>query len=502
VNARSGYLLALAGSLLFKIIVGSRIGLTGDEAYYYVYGSFPSLGYYDHPPMIAWILHLVMYLGKSELVLRVPTILFSTLVGPGILALLKDRDETKAYLVATLYLISPLNLLYVLVTTDTPLYLFSFLSAFFFHKALNANRTVHFALSGAFLGCAFLSKYFAVFLGISYLVYVLAFERTRARIPGILVLYLSLLPFAALNLYWNYTHSWVNVLFNLFNRNAGERFAFSKVALNAAMQLYLVTPPIAWLLWKKRRTFPGKWSAGDHLRVYAFLFAFPVLVFTAMSLVKKIGLHWTLSFHPFLFVALFVFLDGDDLRKGLRWMGIYSLAHVALVAVVLALPYDTWKGARFHKDIVFLTRGAEIAERLRPYDGRYRLATTGYMQSATMSYHFGKYFFVFGTGSHNGRQDDLLTDFRELDGENILIFSNRKVEAAAYAPFFASLEVADFQVDGIGYWYMLGRDFRYAAYRDGVLTRVRDTYYDIPGWLPRTPSFFYERYFPADARAR
>ncbi|MEJ1959728.1 MAG: hypothetical protein WDM70_10175 [Nitrosomonadales bacterium] len=34
-----------------------------------------------------------------------------------------------------------------------------------------------------------------------------------------------------LNLYWNYTHCWDNILFNLYNRNEGEEFSLGKVAI-------------------------------------------------------------------------------------------------------------------------------------------------------------------------------------------------------------------------------------------------------------------------------
>jgi len=49
-----------------------------------------------------------------------------------------------------------------------------------------------YALSGLFIGCAFLSKYFSVVLGLAYLVYFAAFRRERW--PALLLLVLCALP--------------------------------------------------------------------------------------------------------------------------------------------------------------------------------------------------------------------------------------------------------------------------------------------------------------------
>src|SRR3978361_2327780 len=44
--------------LLFTVILihGSLIGLTDDEAYYWVLAQKPALGYAYHPPAVAWII--------------------------------------------------------------------------------------------------------------------------------------------------------------------------------------------------------------------------------------------------------------------------------------------------------------------------------------------------------------------------------------------------------------------------------------------------------------
>ena len=44
--------LSIGGGLL-------NLPFTGDEAYFLVWGQKPALGYYDHPPMVGWMLALL-----------------------------------------------------------------------------------------------------------------------------------------------------------------------------------------------------------------------------------------------------------------------------------------------------------------------------------------------------------------------------------------------------------------------------------------------------------
>src|ERR1017187_8187539 len=112
---RSSFKFVLLLTLAIKFILAWILPMSGDEAYFIVWAHHPDFGYYDHPPMVGWLLQLLLYLGSSEVLLRLPAILLSTLLGIGIYQLFKPYDEAKAALVAILYLVSPLNILNVLV---------------------------------------------------------------------------------------------------------------------------------------------------------------------------------------------------------------------------------------------------------------------------------------------------------------------------------------------------------------------------------------------------
>src|SRR3990172_4952316 len=398
------FLWAMGGTLLLKMALSFVVPLTNDEAYYYQQAIRPALGYRDHPPMAAWFLYPFLLLGKTEWVIRLPAILSSTLVGVGIYFLPREHDATKARATAILYLVSPLNILFFPYTSDTPLYLFSFLSAFFFYKAVREERYLSYILSGAFLGLSFLSKYLAVFLGASYALYFLSARKDRRRLAGILLLVLSAAPFVAQNVFWNYTHSWANVLFNLYNRNTGMRFDLQSVALHVVTQLYLVTPPVLFLLYRERKGMTER-MMGSPLLAFAVLFLVPIAMLTVLSTVKSIGVHWAVSFYPYLFLALFAVSGTERIAGAVQGMGVFTMAHIAILAVLL-----------------FFFKAPEVAARLMAFEREYTFSTTSYASAARLSYYTGNHFVVFGHGSAHGRADDLWTDFRLLDGKNILVF--------------------------------------------------------------------------------
>ena len=488
----------LFATLAIKLMLAWLIPLSGDEAYFVLWANHLDYGYYDHPPMVGWFLHLMLFLGSSEVILRLPSILTSILIGVGIYRLLKPLDENRGALVAMLFLVSPINILNVLVTTDTPLILFAFFSMAALFKALQKNKPGWYPLSGVFFGLAFLSKYFAVLLGLSYLVYFLFSAKSRSKTGGFALLYLASMPFALININWNYTHCWDNILFNLYTRNENAHFSFGTIAAFFAVQLYLITPPLLWYLYKHRAEFWQKISR-EQFQVFLFIFVVPLAIFTLLSFKKMVGLHWVLAFYPALYMLIYPLLSQAELVKLLKFMLAFSAVHLLAIAIIAMLPMESWKHNKLYGGIVFMFEPAKIAEVIRPYEQQdFLLATDGYSPSATISYHYGKEFFVFGEGGLHARQDDMLTDFRQFQGRNILILTKSVPNMQDYTPYFKHVEIKIFTLRDANFYLLLGYDFNYQQYREGVLRPVKDKYYKIPSWLPHAPCYFCDKYFPGE----
>lgn len=67
-----GWLLAL---VVFRLWFSVVLPMTGDEAYFVLWGEHPAGGYYDHPPMVGWWLTGLLAVGRAEWLLRLPVLL-------------------------------------------------------------------------------------------------------------------------------------------------------------------------------------------------------------------------------------------------------------------------------------------------------------------------------------------------------------------------------------------------------------------------------------------
>ena len=141
---RQWWWLALAATLAFRFWLGAALPITADEAYFTLWGRYPALGYYDHPPMVGWLLAPLVAVSQAEWVVRLPSILL-----PAALALLVRqalaagfaRDADTADLAALAVLLVPMNVWNVFITTDTPLAFFAVASLLAFARQRSSPST-------------------------------------------------------------------------------------------------------------------------------------------------------------------------------------------------------------------------------------------------------------------------------------------------------------------------------------------------------------------------
>ncbi len=482
---------ALAAALVFRLWLAAVAPITADEAYFILWGRHPALGYYDHPPMIGWLLAPLAGVSEAPWLMRLPAVLVPALVALAVRAALArwfEAGEARASLAGLAVLLAPLNVWNVLITTDTPLVLFSAASTLAFARGAQKQSARWFFVSGIFLGLAFLSKYFAVLLGVAFLAYA-ALKRNPKSFALVL---LGGLPLGLLNLYWNYEACWCNVMFNAINRHDDAGLGWSTPLLYAAALAYFAAP-LLWYAWRERARLGWR----DPVRLALVLaWVVPLAVFALLSPVKRIGLHWLLSFLPAL--ALTVALALDERRLGLvvRFFAVVAAVHVFAAVVAAALPRETWKNTSLYSRIVFPGRISELMDAVSPYaDGRV-LAADSYAAGALFSYYAGTHVPVFGVGTSHARQDDLETDWRALEGKDLLVLRRQPLAPGEYQPYFRKVETKRIALGGGHYHAVIGSGFDYATYRARVLGEVRDRYYRIPHWLPVGHCYFFERYFP------
>jgi 4-amino-4-deoxy-L-arabinose transferase-like glycosyltransferase len=486
---------ALAATLVFRVWLSAAAPVTADEAYFILWGRTPALGYYDHPPMVGWILAPLVALSDAPWLLRMPAVLLPALTALGVGAAVRrwfGRDEDTASLAALAVLLVPANVWNVFITTDTPLVLFSVASLIVFARGAERDSNGWFFVAGLLLGLAFLSKYFAVLLALAYLAWAIVSRRPTA----FFFVFLGSLPFGLLNLYWNLEACWCNVMFNAINRHTegGTGWSAKNPALYAASLAYLAGP-LLWYAWRERGRLREAWQRpGERALLLAWLL--PLAVFTALTAVKGIGLHWLLSFVPALVLSAALALERRQLVRSVRLLAALAALHMIPIAVVTALPLETWKGTWIYPRLVFPGRIAELMAAVGPDLTGKVLATDSYASSALLSYHARRPVPMFGRGTAHARQDDIETDWRAYAGKDFVVLKREVPLLQDYQPYFRDIEVKRIALGGGAYHAIIGRGFDYAAYHARVLTDIRDRYYRIPALLPVGRCYFFERYFP------
>lgn len=471
-----------------KIVILFLLPLTGDEAYFIKWAQTLSAGYYDHPPMIGWTIHFMSYINENIIFFRMFSVATTFVVAYTIFKIGKLYiEKDRAFFIALLFLASPVDILFSLITNDIVLVLFGSLGAMFllFSMEKQNNKTLYATLSGVFLGFAFLSKYFAVFLMVSLLLFVLSTYKKQA-IKNVLIVTFFVLLAVTQNLWFNYNSCWNNIMFNFLIRTSSE-YSLESVTNYFIMVIYLFSPWGIWFLYKDKKLF----KLNKLNKLVLFVLVLVLGLFFVVSLKNELGLHWFILFLPFIYLS-FSYLSKESLEKLFRYNYIFSFIHVALLLTILSLPTSLFKDAKYYSDIVYATNPKKICNELQKYDNLY---TFGYTTASMLSYSCKRDIKMVFSGSKFGRLDDKLLDVRTLNGKDIAVFDNGEIKKQDFRGVCQDVHVDKFNVMGAEFYVGECKNFNYEKYKKTYLKSMKEKYYNIPKWLPVGKCYFLDMYF-------
>lgn len=254
-----------------------------DEAYYWVYAKFLDWGYFDHPPMTALVIKLGTLVFSGVIGLRIVPLLLSTLT---LFITEKIVEPTNKKLFYAICLsIAVLQITGFWAVPDVPLIFFTALFFLCYKNFLRAASLKNIFLLGLTAACLMYSKYhgalvilFTLFSNVSL------FKRWPTYAAGILAL-LIFMP----HLWWQYSHDWVSVKFQLFERN-DNRWQLSYTTDYILGQLLIAGPFAGIILW---------WATFRHDSTSAFqralkLTAIGFFVFFLLSSARgRVEPNWT-----------------------------------------------------------------------------------------------------------------------------------------------------------------------------------------------------------------
>jgi 4-amino-4-deoxy-L-arabinose transferase-like glycosyltransferase len=310
--------------ILISVLILGRLACAGvtplayDEAYYWLWSKHLAGGYYDHPPMIALFIRLGTWIaGDTRLGLRLVCMLAGI---PATWAIWRSAQILfqDARLAATAALFFNLTLIVsggtLLATIDAPLMVASTFVLFFLAKVSENRQGAWWLAVGAAVGGALLSKYSALFFGVSIVAWLLIVPGQRRWLAtpwpwlGGLLAILLFLPVIV----WNAEHDWVSFI-KQFGRAAIDRWRPYFLGEYLGGQLGLATPPIFVLGALGLFAFGQGRGGSPTARVLLGALVWPLTLYFAWhSLHARVEANWTAPIYPAFALAAAAAAHGMD----------------------------------------------------------------------------------------------------------------------------------------------------------------------------------------------
>jgi dolichol-phosphate mannosyltransferase len=380
----------IAFSILLRLIYIGTAELFPDEAYYWNYSQHMDLSFYDHPPMVAWLIWLgTSIFGNSEFAVRFGAFCCG-LITMGYMYALARNLYDKPTAIRTLLLLAVLPFYFAtgaVMTADAPLVAAWAATLYYMERALVANRVPAWLGMGIAFGLGILSKYTLALLGLAALVFVIVDPTSRRwliRPHPYLAAALALLLFSPV-IIWNMEHSWASLTFQSSRiKGVGDdQFGLHELILHL---MVLLTPvgllaAILAFLSMKNKDHPDA-----RRRLFIMIFAgVPLAVFVVLSIFDTLRFHWTgpvwLGILP---TIAWMMGRTDDLRPVVRWLRsawsptiaiclfLYAFVLHYLVLGIPGIPYQgIYSGFPEHYFWREATKGVEkIVDEVRQQTGQ------------------------------------------------------------------------------------------------------------------------------------
>ncbi|WP_317536728.1 glycosyltransferase family 39 protein [Nitrosomonas sp. Is37] len=286
--------------ILLRLIYLGQAQLIPDEAYYWVYAQHMDLSFFDHPPMVAWLIWLgTSIFGDNEFGVRISAFVCG-LITMGYLYALACNLYDKSTGLRTLLLLAVLPFSFVtgmLMTADASLIAAWAATLYYMERALIAGRSSAWLGMGITFGLGLLSKYTIGLLGVTALLFVIldpTARRWMQRPHPYLAAILALLLFTPV-IIWNVQHDWASFSFQSGRlRGVGDdQFSVHLLFFDI---LVLLTPAgllaAAWALITDGNHHHDQSARRRRLFVRVFT-GTPFAVFFILSIFDSLRFHWT-----------------------------------------------------------------------------------------------------------------------------------------------------------------------------------------------------------------
>lgn len=267
------------------MIQAGFLTLHDDEAYYWLFSKYPAFGYFDHPPMMAWLMSPFSALGQNSLLVRLATAVLSSgafILLSRLIRELRGIKVSPSLLFLLFFSLPLLNLYGFIAGPDAPLIFFSSLFLFALIRFAKKARWKHTILLGICMVLLMYSKYHgALFILLSLAALFPKLKPQKLVVAIALALFLYLPHFI-----WLYEHQFVSIEYHLFERQRSDEWYQPLIYLGGQILIFAPAALIFRQELKEMFKQVGK-------RISGFIAFGFILFFLLMSFKGSIEAHWT-----------------------------------------------------------------------------------------------------------------------------------------------------------------------------------------------------------------
>ncbi|WP_299434030.1 glycosyltransferase family 39 protein [uncultured Maribacter sp.] len=315
----------LASLLILNLLQAYFTELIYDEAYYWHYAQDMAWGYFDHPPMVAFLIKISSFFFDGELGVRFISCILS--IGSIIILwLLIDNPKKREYILPFFtfaFSLTLLNAYGFFTLPDTPLVFFTCVFLLIYKHFIKAPNYYIAILLGIIIAALMYSKYHA-FLIIFFIILSnikLALNKYAWIAVGIaLVCYTP-------HFIWLYEHDFVSIKYHLYERPNGA-YNFEKYTVGFFINLVAILgftfPWVYKALYKTKAT--DLFTKALLYLTYGF-----IIFFFISSFNRRIQTQWVIIISIPLFILAYNYMLTN--KNALKW--IYRTAIINTIVLVI-----------------------------------------------------------------------------------------------------------------------------------------------------------------------
>jgi len=424
-------------TILCILLLGIRfvfiaiMGIMPQDAYYDFYAQHLDLSYYDHPPLIGYLLRFFTSLfGKKVYVLKSADTFVTLLTIIAFYNLAKKFLSENKALIGTALLLSTLmiSILSLVSTPDVPLMLCWTITIIFLHEAIFKRKNIYWIWAGIFTGLSFDSKYTALFIIIGLIGFLLISKSYRKLIISRwFILYLICFAITILPVViWNALHGFASFKFQSEGR-AQEGFHIDIMGFvgvighQSAILLPFLFFSLVYFIFRFCRKYGIRFTRIPTGQLFLLSFFIPLFIgFFFISFFYWVKLNWMMP----AYITGIIWVSRFWNKKWTRFQLIFSLVVHLLLAIEIIfyiVPIrsdDTWYGwSEFSNKVETLRK---------KYPDVFIFSSDDYKTSAILNFYLNETVYSRNVVGERALQFDFVgTDLNTLKGKNaIYIDSN------------------------------------------------------------------------------